>query len=59
MFVSKLCIHFFVFTHEKLAFFNYPFSKYPLKLSDTKVVGFAENPHRISLDTCKRTPNPV
>ena len=40
-------------TREKLAFFKYPFSKYPLKLSDTIVVGFAGNPPS---DTCKGTP---
>ena len=31
-----------VSTREKLPFFKY---LYPLKLSDTKVVGFAWNPH--------------
>ena len=41
-------------TNEKLAFFKYPFSKYPLQF--TKVVGFAENLHRIPSDTCKQTP---
>ena len=59
MFVSKLCIHFFVSAHEKLAFFKYPFSRYPFKLSAAKVVVFAGNPHQIPSDTCKQTPYPV
>ena len=58
MFVSKACIHFWVFTRESL-FFMYPFSKYPLKLLDAKVIGFAGNLHRIRSDMCKQTLYPV
>ena len=39
--------HAFVFgcLHMNVYVFMYPFSKYPLKLLDTKVIGFAGNLH--------------
>ena len=35
---------------KKLAFFKYLFSKYPLKLPNTKVFRLAKNPHQTRLD---------